>query len=128
MVQILWFNMSMIPYYCKFWIQILEMPNKFLPHIIFNKWTFINLMSNLMAICATWRIWFWNFIHIVNPSTIIPWNSYNYAFIILIKSGFTIPHFYSQRNTYYYWFTLGKTIVFSLVTSIDSTPSDIFIP
>ncbi len=97
--------MSMIPYFCKFWIQILQMFNKSLPHIIFNKWTFIDLMSNLMVVCATWIIWFQNFIHIVNPSTPIPWNFSNYASIMLIKYGFIVPHSYSHMNMFcYYWF------------------------
>jgi hypothetical protein len=89
--------MSMIPYFCRFRIQILEMLKKSFPHIIFNKWTFIDLMLNLMAICATWRIWSWNFIHIVNPFIPIHWNSSNYVSILLIKYGSTILHFY-YRN------------------------------
>jgi hypothetical protein len=32
----------MIPYSCKFWIRIQEMPKTSLPQIIFNKWTFID--------------------------------------------------------------------------------------
>jgi hypothetical protein len=84
--------LSIIPYSCRFWIQILEMLSKSLPHIIFNKWTFIDLMSNMMALCARWKIWSWNFIHIMNPSTVITWNSSNYASILLIKFGFTVFH------------------------------------
>jgi hypothetical protein len=80
------------------------MLSKSLPHIIINKWIFIDLMSNLMATCATWRIWSWSFIHIVNSFTPIPWNSSNYASILLIKFKFTIFHSYSHNNTFcYYW-------------------------
>ncbi len=103
MIQIFWLNMSMIPYSYKFQFQILEMYN-YLLHIIFNKWTFIDLMSNLMAICATWRIWSWNFIHTMNPFTPNLWNSFNYASILLIKCGFTVPHSYNQNTFCYYWF------------------------
>jgi hypothetical protein len=74
----------MIPYSCRFQIQILGMLSKSLPHIIINKWTFIDLMSNLMAVCTTQIIRSWSSIHMVNPSTPIPWNSSNYASILLI--------------------------------------------
>jgi hypothetical protein len=60
-------------------------------------------MSNLMVVRATWRIWSWNFIHNVNPSTPIPWNSSNYASILLIKCGFIVLYFYNHRNMFCHW-------------------------
>jgi hypothetical protein len=105
MVQILWVNTSMISYSCTSHIQILDMLNKSLPHIIFNKWTFIDLMSNMMALCATWRTWYWNFINTMNSSIPILWNSIINATILLINYGFIVLHSYSHRNTFcYYWF------------------------
>ncbi len=100
MVQILWLNMSMIICSCWLWIQILEMLSKFLLHIIFNKWTFIYLMSNLMAVCVTRKSRYCNFVYIMNPFTPITWNSFNNASIILIKYGFTIPHFDRHWNNF----------------------------
>ncbi len=129
MVLTLWFNMSMIPYFCRFQSQILEMFSKSLLHIIFNKWTFIDLMSNLMAICVTWKIWSWNYIHIVNSFTLILWNSSNYVSILLIKFGFTVLHFTTIGTLFAIVHSaFGKSIVFCLVTSIGSTPLDILIP
>jgi hypothetical protein len=66
----------------------------------FNKWTFIDLMSNFMALCVTWGIWSWNSIYTMNSFTPIPWNSTNNASIMLINVGFTIPHSYKHRNTF----------------------------
>jgi hypothetical protein len=104
MVQILWLKISMVVYSYKFWIQILEMFNKSLPHIIFDKWTFIDLMSNLMAVCATWRVRSWNYVHTMNFFAPIPWNSSNYASTMLIKSKFIIPYSYNHMYTlFYYW-------------------------
>jgi hypothetical protein len=41
----------------------------------------------------------------MNSSTSIPWNSNINATILLINSKFIIPHSYSHRNSfYYYWF------------------------
>jgi hypothetical protein len=85
------------------WIQNLEMFNKSLPHIIFKKWTFIDLMSNLMTICAMWRVWSWNYVHTMNSSTPIPWDSYNNASTLLIKYGFTILYFDNHKYTFCYW-------------------------
>ncbi len=84
------------------------MLNKSLLHIVYEKLTFIDVMFNLMTICAMWRIWSWNSTHTLNPSILIPWNSFNYASILLIKYGFTIFHFYSHMNMFnhyyfYYW-------------------------
>ncbi len=54
---------------------------------------------------CTWRIRYCNSIHIMNPSTPLPWDSSNNAFILLIKFGFTVLHSYNHRNTFcYYWF------------------------
>jgi len=119
----------MIPYFCRFYIQIMEMFSKSLLHIIFNKCTFIDLMSNLMVVCATWKIWSWNFVHIMNPSVLIPWNSSNNTSILLIKYGFT---YLTLTTTITPSVTIGfafsKTIVSYLVTSSGSTPLDIIIP
>jgi len=95
-------NMSMVLYSCRSWIQILEMLNKSLLHIIFNKWIFIDLMSNLMAICVTCKVRSWNFVHIMNPFAPIPWNSSNNISILLIQFGFIIFHFDSHRYTFCY--------------------------
>jgi hypothetical protein len=90
---------------CKFWIQILEMFNKSLPHIIFNKWTFFDLMSNLMTICALWKVRSWNFVHIMNSSTLIPWNFSNNVSTLVVKFGFTIPYSNNHMYTFcYFWF------------------------
>jgi hypothetical protein len=105
------------------------MSNKSLPHIIFNKWTFIDLMSNLMAICAIWKVRFWNSVHTVNSFALIPWNSSNNTSILRIKSRFIIPHFDSHKNSFcIIGFALGKTIVSCLVISTSLTPLDILIP
>jgi hypothetical protein len=107
----------------------MEMLSKSLPHIIFNKWTFIDPMSNMMAICATWRIWSWNYVDTMNSSTLIPWNSIINVAIMLINIRFIVPHFYNHKNTFcYYWFFFGKTTIFCLVTSTGSTFLDILIP
>ncbi len=102
MVQILWLKISMVLCSCRFWIQILEMFNKSLIHIIFNKWTFIDPMSNLMAVCATWRVRSWNFVHTTNLSTPIPWNSSNNASTMLIKFGFIILYFNNHMYIFCY--------------------------
>ncbi len=121
--------MSMVLCYCRFWIHILEMLNKSLPHIIFNKWTFIDLMSNLMAICAMCKVRSWNYVHIMNSSAPIPWNSYNNASILLIKYGFTIPHSNSHMYTFVIvGFAFGKTTISCLVISTSSTFLNILIP
>jgi hypothetical protein len=104
MVQILWLNMSMVLCFYRLWIQILEMFNKSLPHIIFNKWTFIDLMSNLITLCTTLRVKSWNSIHTMNSSTLIPWDSSNNVFTLLIKFRFTISYSYSHKYTCYCWF------------------------
>ncbi len=74
-------------------------------HIIFNKWTFIDLMFNLMAICATWRVMSWNFIHTMNSFILILRDSFNNASTLLIKFKFIIPYFNNHRYTFCYcWF------------------------
>jgi hypothetical protein len=99
------------------------MLSKSLPHIIVNKWTFIDLMSNLMAICATWRIWSWSSIHIMNSFTPIPWNSSNYASILLIKSKFTIFTFTATITPFAtIGYAIGKTTISYIVINIGSTP------
>ncbi len=65
----------------------------FMLHIFFHKWTFIDMMSNLMVVCAMWKIWSWNFVYIMNSSIPIPWKSINIASIFLINYGFIVPHF-----------------------------------
>jgi hypothetical protein len=104
------------------------MLSKSLPRIIFNKWTFIDLMSNLMVVCATWKIWSWNSIHNVTPSipihtplTMLPfyWLNLGSLYLILIAIG---THYAIIGSTF------SKTIVSCLVTSTDSTPLDILIP
>ncbi len=104
-VQILWLKISMVLCSCKLWIQILEIFNKSLPHIIFNKWTLLDLMFNLMVVYITWRVRSWNFVHTMNSSTPIPWDSSNNVSVLLIKSRFTIFYFDIHKYTfYYYWF------------------------
>ncbi len=79
--------------------------NKSLPLIIFNKWTFIDLMSNLMVVCATWKVNSWNSIHTMNFFAPIPWNSSNNASTLVIKFEFIIPYFDSHKYTFCYcWF------------------------
>jgi hypothetical protein len=78
--------------------------NKSLLHIIFNRWTFIDLMSNLMIICASWKVMSWNFIHIMIFYAPIPWDSFNNASILLIKSNFIILYSDTHKYTFcYYW-------------------------
>ncbi len=99
----LWISNYSQTWLCNLWVYGHCCDFKSLLHIIFNKWSFIDRMSNLMAICAMWIIWSWNFIHIVNLSIPIPWNSFNYVFILLIKSRVTVLHSYSHMNTFYYY-------------------------
>ncbi len=88
----------------KFWIHILEMFNKSLLHIIFNNWTFIDLMSNIMIVYVAWRVRSWNYVHIMDYSTPIPWDFSNNAFVVLIKSRFIIPYSDSHMYTFYYYY------------------------
>ncbi len=129
MVQILWLDMFLLLCSCRFWIQILKMLNKSLLHIILNKWTFINLMSNLMVVCATRRIRSWNVFHTMNSSTPILWNSSNNASILLMKLGsLYLILTTTGRLSPTIGFAFGKTIVSCLVTSTNSTPLNSLIP
>jgi hypothetical protein len=42
-------------------------------------------MSNLMTICALWKVRSWNFIHSMNSFALIPWDSSNNASTLVIN-------------------------------------------
>ncbi len=128
MVQICWLKISMVLCSYRFWIRNLEMFNKSLPHIIFNKWTFIDLMSNLMEVCATWKVRSWNSIHTLNSFTLIFWDSSNNASTLLIKYGLYLILIATCTPSITVGFALGNTTISYLVISIGSTPLDILMP
>ncbi len=121
--------MSITPYSFKFQILILKMLNKSLPHIIFNKWTF-------MIWCPIWwqyvqrgkfglgtlsTLWIPLFHSLGTPLTMLPlcWlnlGSLYLTFITTWTCSTTIS------------FAFGKTIVSCIVTSTSSIPLEILIP
>ncbi len=51
--------MSMIPYFYKFQILILELFNKSFPHIIFNKWTIPLPLHGVKEILGVFSLQYW---------------------------------------------------------------------
>ncbi len=121
--------MSMIPYSCKFWIYILEMFNKSLPYIIFNKWTFIDLMSN-----------YWQYVQCGEFSLGTPFTQWIPLFQSLGTLLTMLPFYWLNLGSMYLTLTatrtpsitivstLRKTTISCLVTSTNSTPLGILIP
>ncbi len=103
------------------------MISKLLLHIIFHKWTFIDLMSNLMVVGTMWRIKSWNLFTLWIPLpqslitvTMLPfcWLNLGSLYFNFTTIGITFVIVVS---------ILGKTIVSCLVTSTDLAPLDILI-